>query len=207
MSIHLILGGARSGKSANAEKLAIESGLPVTYIATAQIYDDEFKARVQHHKDRRPTGWQLIETPHFLTTSLEDNTTKHPLSNSFHVFDSPCIQAATIESKQAASKIAPANNCIIIDCLTLWLAQCICPECAPPESVDWQLEREKFLTILPKLDGEIILVSNEVGMGIVPLGAINRQFQDEQGRLNQAVAAIADKVTFVAAGLPLKLKS
>ena len=60
--------------------------------------------------------------------------------------------------------------------------------------------------MLPKLDGEVILVSNEVGMGIVPLDAINRQFQDEQGRLNQAVAAIADKVTFVAAGLPLQLK-
>jgi adenosylcobinamide kinase / adenosylcobinamide-phosphate guanylyltransferase len=95
---------------------------------------------------------------------------------------------------------------VIIDCLTLWLAQCICPECAPPEGVNWQLEREKFLNILPTLSGNIILVSNEVGMGIVPLGAINRQFQDEQGRLNQAIATIADKVTFVAAGLPLKLK-
>ena len=70
MSIHLILGGARSGKSAYAEKLALESGLPVTYIATAQIYDDEFKARVQHHKDRRPKDWQLIEAPHYLAESL-----------------------------------------------------------------------------------------------------------------------------------------
>ena len=184
MSIHLILGGARSGKSAYAEKLAVESGLAVTYIATAQIYDDEFKARVQHHKDRRPIDWQLIETPHHLSDALQ----------------------GSIHEASKASNNARTKQCLIIDCLTLWLAQCICPECAPPEGVDWQLEREKFLTMLPKLDGEVILVSNEVGMGIVPLGAINRQFQDEQGRLNQAVAAIADEVSFIAAGLPIKLK-
>jgi adenosylcobinamide kinase / adenosylcobinamide-phosphate guanylyltransferase len=174
MSIHLILGGARSGKSAYAEKLAKDSGLPVTYIATAQIYDDEFKARVAHHQARRPKNWQLVEAPHYLSHALQTNNHK--------------------------------DCSLIVDCLTLWLAQCICPECTPPEGVDWALERENFLTILPKLQGEIILVSNEVGMGIVPLGEINRQFQDEQGRLNQAVAALADEVVFVAAGLPLKLK-
>jgi adenosylcobinamide kinase / adenosylcobinamide-phosphate guanylyltransferase len=182
--ITLILGGARSGKSAYAEKLAVDSGLPVTYIATAQVYDDEFKARVQHHKDRRPKDWQLIETAHFLSDALQSN----------------------IHATSREAKIVPSKQCIIIDCLTLWLAQCICPECAPPEGVVWKLAREKFLEILPNLASEIILVSNEVGMGIVPLGAINRQFQDEQGRLNQAVAAIADKVVFVTAGLPLKLK-
>jgi adenosylcobinamide kinase / adenosylcobinamide-phosphate guanylyltransferase len=172
--ITLILGGARSGKSAYAEKLAIDFSLPVTYIATAQIYDDEFKARVQHHKDRRPKNWQIIEESHHLGAALQAN---------IH-----------------------AGCSLIVDCLTLWLAQCICPECAPPEGVDWARERAAFLEILPKLQGNIILVSNEVGMGIVPLGEINRQFQDEQGRLNQAVASIADEVIFVAAGLPLKLK-
>lgn len=177
--ITLILGGARSGKSAYAEKLAINSGLPVTYIATAQIYDNEFKARVQHHKDRRPKNWQLVEESHYLSNALQANN--HAGSGAY-------------------------KNYIIVDCLTLWLAQCICPECAPPEGVNWEKERAAFLETLPKLQGEIILVSNEVGMGIVPLGEINRQFQDEQGRLNQAVAAIADEVVFVAAGLPLKLK-
>ena len=174
MSITLILGGARSGKSSYAENLATESGLPVTYIATAQVYDDEFKARIQHHKDRRPKNWQIIEEPHYLAPALQANN--------------------------------GAGTVIIIDCLTLWLAQCICPECAPPEGVDWSSERAKLLEILPTLQSEIILVSNEVGMGIVPLGEINRQFQDEQGRLNQATAAIADKVSFIAAGLPIKLK-
>jgi adenosylcobinamide kinase / adenosylcobinamide-phosphate guanylyltransferase len=172
--ITFILGGARSGKSTYAEKLATESSLPVTYIATAQIYDDEFKQRVQHHQARRPKNWQLVEAPHYLSPAMKANN--------------------------------HAGCSLIVDCLTLWLAQCICPECAPPEGVDWARERAAFLEILPKLQGNIILVSNEVGMGIVPLGEINRQFQDEQGRLNQAVASIADEVVFVAAGLPLKLK-
>ena len=170
----LILGGARSGKSSYAEKLAKDNGLPVTYIATAQIYDDEFEARVQHHKDRRPKNWQLIEASHYLAPALQANS--------------------------------HAGCTIIVDCLTLWLAQCICPDCAPQEGVDWAQERADFLELLPTLQGNIILVSNEVGMGIVPLGEINRQFQDEQGRLNQAVAAIADKVSFIAAGLPIQLK-
>lgn len=173
-NITLVLGGARSGKSSYAEKLAIESGLPVTYIATAQVFDDEFKTRVQHHKDRRPASWTLVEEPHRLAQTL--------------------------------TRLAKPNHCLIVDCLTVWLAQWICDDCNPPKDSSWQLEREAFLTLLPTLTGTIILVSNEVGMGIVPLGEINRQFQDEQGRLNQAVAEIANSAVFIAAGLPLKLK-
>ena len=175
MSIHLVLGGARSGKSFYAEKLAQNSGLNVSYIATAQIYDDEFKSRVQHHKERRPKEWTLVEEAHYLANML--------------------------------NKIAAPNECLIVDCLTLWLAQWICQDCNPPKDSSWQAERAALLTSLTTLQGKIILVSNEVGMGIVPLGEINRQFQDEQGRLNQAVAEIADEVIFVAAGLPLVLKS
>jgi adenosylcobinamide kinase/adenosylcobinamide-phosphate guanylyltransferase len=174
MSTTLILGGARSGKSASAEKLAEQSGFDVTYIATAQVYDDEFATRIQHHKDRRPPHWSLVEEPHYLARALQAN--------------------------------AAAQRCIIVDCLTLWLAQWICNDCHPPTESSWQAERAALLELLPKLPGEIILVSNEVGMGIVPLGEINRRFQDEQGRLNQAVAAVSDEVFFVAAGLPLRLK-
>lgn len=174
MTTHLILGGARSGKSAYAEKLAKYSNLAVAYIATAQVYDDEFRARIQHHQDRRPADWTLTEEPHFLANTLK--------------------------------RLAAAENCLIVDCLTLWLAQWICPDCNPPKNSSWQAEREALLQVLPTLSGTVILVSNEVGMGIVPLGEINRKFQDEQGRLNQAIAAIADQATFVAAGLPLPLK-
>jgi adenosylcobinamide kinase/adenosylcobinamide-phosphate guanylyltransferase len=174
MSSHLILGGARSGKSAYAEKLAKGSGLAVTYIATAQVYDAEFSQRIQQHQLRRPAHWSLIEQPHYLASAL--------------------------------SAHAAVDQCLIVDCLTLWLAQWICADCNPPPDSSWQAERAALLTLLPTLPGTIILVSNEVGMGIVPLGEINRQFQDEQGRLNQVVAAVVDHATFVAAGLPLSLK-
>lgn len=173
-NVHLILGGARSGKSAFAEKLALESSLPVTYIATAQVYDAEFGQRVEHHKVRRPNHWKTVEQSFNLGAAL----TAH----------------------------AKAGECVIVDCLTLWLAQCICPDCERPQELDWQAERNALLDAIPNLNGTVLLVSNEVGMGIVPLGEINRQFQDEQGRLNQAVAQLASKVSFIAAGLPLTLK-
>lgn len=173
-NVHLILGGARSGKSAFAEKLAMESGLPVTYIATAQVYDAEFGLRVAHHKNRRPPHWKTIEQSFNLAEALLAH--------------------------------AKAGECIIVDCLTLWLAQCICPDCERPEQLHWDSERKALLDALATVQGHVFLVSNEVGMGIVPLGEINRQFQDEQGRLNQAIAQIADKVSFIAAGLPLNLK-
>ena len=174
LDLTFILGGARSGKSSYAEKLATDSGLTITYIATAQIYDDEFKQRVALHKASRPAHWPTVEAHHKLADAL--------------------------------LKASQPDNCVIVDCLTVWLAQCICPECAPPEGVNWQDERRDFLSQLAQTHSKVILVSNEVGMGIVPLGEINRQFQDEQGRLNQAVAQLADKVFFIAAGLPLKLK-
>jgi len=174
MSLTLIFGGARSGKSSHAEKIARDSGLAVTYIATAQVYDDEFGNRVAQHRSRRPVEWKTVEEPHHL---------------------------AKVLSEESAH-----GRCVIVDCLTLWLAQCICPECVPPEGVDWQSERDALLALLPQLPGKIVLVSNEVGMGIVPLGEINRQFQDEAGRLNQTIASVCDEVLFIAAGLPLKLK-
>lgn len=174
MSTHLILGGARSGKSRFAEQLATAANLQVIYVATAQVYDDEFATRIQHHQARRPADWQLVEEPHFLADTLNQK--------------------------------ASADTCIIVDCLTLWLAQWICEDCNPPKNSAWLLQREALINALPTLAGEIILVSNEVGMGIVPLGKINRVFQDQQGRLNQDIAKTVDTVTFVAAGLPIKLK-
>lgn len=173
--IHLILGGARSGKSAFAESLALSSNLPVTYIATAQVYDQEFGKRIAHHQARRPAHWKTIEQPFNLAETLLTYTDN--------------------------------DTFVIVDCLTLWLAQCICPDCERPENLSWENERNRLLDVLPKLQGNVLLVSNEVGMGIVPLGEINRQFQDEQGRLNQAVAKLANQVSFIAAGLPIALKN
>ena len=169
-----VLGGARSGKSAYAEKLAVASGLPVTYIATAQVYDTEFQQRIAHHQTRRPADWALVEEPFLLAAALRQH--------------------------------AAPERCLLVDCLTLWLAQWSCDDCNPPKDKTWASERQELLDMLPTLPGQIILVSNEVGLGIVPLGEINRKFQDEQGRLNQAVAAVCDKAVFMAAGLPLPLK-
>ena len=119
MSISLILGGARSGKSAYAQKIAEQSALAVTYIATAQVYDEEFGARVALHRQSRPSHWKTVETPHRLAETLR--------------------------------REAAPERCLVVDCLTLWLAQCICPDCAPADGVDWENERVEFLATLAAL--------------------------------------------------------
>jgi len=164
----LILGGARSGKSALAERFAAESGLDVIYIATATAGDSEMAERIAHHSARRPASWELVEAPLHLAAALQ-------------------------------SAAAP-QRCLLVDCLTLWLNNVIIDEAR------FRQERSALLETLPALPGRVILVSNEVGMGIVPLGELTRRYCDEAGRLHQALAQICDRVAFVAAGLPLILK-
>lgn len=170
MTKELILGGARSGKSALAEKLALESGLAVTYIATATAGDGEMSERIAHHRVRRPAAWQVVEEPVRLAAAL-------------------------------AAHAAP-ERCLIVDCLTLWLNNLLATE----DEALLHREQEALLETLPNLPGCIFLVSNEVGMGIVPLGELSRRFCDEAGRLHQDLARICDRVVFVVAGLPLVLK-
>ena len=169
MSVTLVLGGARSGKSAYAERLA--GGGDVVYIATAQAGDGEMAARIAQHRGSRPAHWTTVEEPLRLTDAIE----RH--------------DGATV----------------LVDCLTLWLTNLIF---STPEADSARIvrERELLAETLGRVRGDVILVSNEVGMGIVPMGAVTRLFVDEAGRLNQAVAAVADRVVFVAAGLPLFLK-
>ncbi len=178
----LIIGGARSGKSALAEQRALESGLHVVYVATAQALDGEMSRRIAHHRARRPASWGLVETPLELAASLQQ-------------------QAAT-------------DTCLLVDCLTLWLSNLLFAGVAAQQAeaglgMDCALfngETRALIDCLPHLPGKIILVSNEVGCGIVPMNAVSRLFADEQGRLNQRVAAVCERVTLVAAGLPLALK-
>ena len=101
----------------------------------------------------------------------------------------------------ALRREAAADTCLLVDCLTLWLSNALLANSPGHED-----EIDKLLATLPTLPGRVILVSNEVGWGIVPENALARRFRDEQGRLNQRIAAIADQVTLVAAGLPLQLK-
>jgi adenosylcobinamide kinase / adenosylcobinamide-phosphate guanylyltransferase len=170
-----IVGGARSGKSAYAERLARESGLPVTYIATARIADDEFAARVAHHRARRPAHWAEVLEPLDLAAALD--------------------------------RTAAPGQCVLIDCLTLWLANLLCPPDAEAPLPDWSARLDAFAAACERARGTVLIVSNELGMGVVPLGATTRLYVDELGRLNQRIAALADRATLVAAGLPLMLKS
>lgn len=170
----LILGGARSGKSALAERIAGQSGGNVIYIATARSSDghgdDEMRARIAHHRARRPADWGCIEEP----LALADTLRAH----------------------------AAPGRCLLVDCLTLWLSNLLL------DADRERLERETsaLLELLPTLPGEIVLVSNEVGMGIVPMGELSRRFVDEAGRLHQQLATRCEQVVLVAAGLPLVLK-
>ncbi len=166
----LILGGARSGKSRLAERLALQSGLEVTYIATATVGDEEMGRRIEQHQLRRPPHWRLVEEPLALAQVLQQH--------------------------------AESKRLLLVDCLTLWMSNLLCSE----QPALLRREVDALLDILPGLAGQTILVSNEVGMGIVPMGALSRQFQDEMGVLQQRVAAHSERVILTLAGLPLVLK-
>ncbi|GFZ93514.1 bifunctional adenosylcobinamide kinase/adenosylcobinamide-phosphate guanylyltransferase [Dyella caseinilytica] len=166
----LILGGARSGKSTLAERLAVESGRELVYVATAQAGDEEMAARIAHHRARRSTQWLCVEES---------------------------LQLATVLRQHARE-----DRCLLVDCLTLWLSNLLCD--ADPQH--FHREWDALLDALPHLPGEVLMVSNEVGMGIIPVGALSRRFVDEAGRLHQSIAAVSERVLFVAAGLPLVLK-
>jgi adenosylcobinamide kinase/adenosylcobinamide-phosphate guanylyltransferase len=182
MSCTLVFGGARSGKSAYAERLAHASGKEVVVVATSRAGDAEMAARIAQHRVRRPAHWQTVEEELAL--------------------------AAVLRAHCAPGRL------VLVDCLTLWLSNLMfCDgrgwpdvgEVALPER--FHQERAALLDLLRGgVEGDVVFVSNEVGMGIVPWGAVSRCFADEAGRLNQAVAAHADHAVFVAAGLPLVLK-
>jgi adenosylcobinamide kinase/adenosylcobinamide-phosphate guanylyltransferase len=163
----LVLGGARSGKSAMAEWLVTGLPGPWTYIATAQAFDDEMRQRIRQHQADRVPGWQTLEEPMDLAGALASSAAAGP---------------------------------VLVDCLTLWLTNLMLAE------RDIAAERARLLALLPTLPSPVVLVGNEVGLGIVPENKLAREFRDHAGRLHQDIARIADRVLFMAAGLPLALK-
>ncbi len=168
----LVLGGARSGKSRHAEALTMAAGpAPWVYIATAEAGDDEMRARIAHHRERRGAGWHTIEAPLDLCGAL--------------------------------SGAADAGSSVLVDCLTLWLANLMAA------GRDLEAEQAALVDTLVTVSQTrpVVLVSNEVGLGIVPDNALARAFRDAAGRLNQAVAAACDHAVFMAAGLPMVLKT
>lgn len=161
----LILGGARSGKTAHALAAA---PAPHCYIATAQALDGEMTARIAAHKLERGETWGLAEAPLNLTAAIGAE--------------------------------ASADRTLLIDCLTLWLSNLM------HEGRNIDSETDALIDAACTAPGRIVMVSNEVGLGLVPMEKLSRDFRDAQGRLNQRIAAAADHVRFIAAGLPLILK-
>lgn len=183
----LVLGGARSGKSHFAEQLASDHATlkrgPVTYIATARHDegDEEMELRIALHRARRPADWTLVEEPVHLADALYAH--------------------------------ARHDGCILVDCVTLWLNNLVFGEhrdypehgvITPPPAFTEEIDA--LMTALPMLPGHVILVSNEIGFGVVPMGAITRFYVDELGRLNQKLAAVADRVRLLVAGIPVAIK-
>jgi len=167
-TVTLVLGGARSGKSAYAERLiAARDGAPV-YIATAEPGDDEMAERIAAHRARRGEGWRTIEAP--------------------------------IELAGALRAEARPGNAVLVDCLTIWLSNLLFA------ARDIDADMAGLMDALSEVEGPVVLVSNEVGLGIVPENALARAFRDHAGRLNQMVAQAADEVVLVTAGLPMTLK-
>lgn len=171
----LILGGARSGKSALAERLAAGCALPVTVVATARMPadpDDEMARRIAHHRARRPAAWSTVEEP---------------------------LQVAA-----ALAEHARPETCVVVECLTLWLGNVLLERPADARREIENLTAQ--VAQLPGAPGELLLVSNEVGLGIMPDNALARRFADLSGRLHQALAARCERVLWCVAGLPQALK-
>ncbi len=171
-----ITGGARSGKSAFAEQLAQGFGAPLGYLATARSLDGEMNDRIRKHQERRGTAWHTIEEPLHLPQILKDQD--------------------------------GAFRAILIDCLTLWLTNLLLLDEEPADDSEERVMADvrQLGTTLATMTTPVIIVSNEVGMGIVPEHRLGRVFRDLAGRANQALAATADEAWLVASGIPLRLK-
>jgi adenosylcobinamide kinase/adenosylcobinamide-phosphate guanylyltransferase len=163
----LVLGGARSGKSRYAESLITAGPPPWVYVATAEPFDDEMRARIAEHRVRRGADWRLVEAPRDIAGAIA---------------------------------CAPTGNAVLVDCLTLWLSNLMLAD------ADVEAESDRLDDALARARGPVVLVSNEVGSGIVPDNALAREFREAQGRLNQRIAARAGRVVLMVAGLPLVVK-
>lgn len=166
--IHFVLGGARSGKSRHAQRLAEKGGGALIFVATAQAFDAEMTARIARHRADRDARWRTVEAPVDLAAAIR-------------TADAP---GATI----------------LVDCLTLWTSNLLLANADIPAATD------ALLGALAAAAARVVLVANEVGWGIVPDNALARAFRDAAGIVNQRVAAAADQVDLIVAGLPLALK-
>lgn len=166
--IHLITGGERSGKSAYAESEALRLSSQPVYIATARIWDEEFRERVKRHQERRGPEWTNIEE--------EKQLSRHDLQ----------------------------GRTVLIDCVTLWATNYFFDL---EQDIDQALQAMKReLELLFVQDARLLIVTNEIGLGGVPMDAVQRRFTDLQGWINQYIAARADRVTLMVSGIPVIIK-
>jgi adenosylcobinamide kinase/adenosylcobinamide-phosphate guanylyltransferase len=177
----LILGGARSGKSTYAEQIASAQAGDVLYVATAQAWDDEMRERIAVHRAERLDHWRTLEAPIGI--------------------------GAAINSAQQSDTIAQT---ILVDCLTMLANNAILalPEPVEQSAADSALyvEVDSLLATYAAGSASLIVVSNEVGLGIVPAYPLGRVYRDALGRANQRLAAAADRVVLMVAGLPMVVK-
>ncbi|MGI9380714.1 MAG: bifunctional adenosylcobinamide kinase/adenosylcobinamide-phosphate guanylyltransferase [Methyloligellaceae bacterium] len=165
----LVLGGARSGKSRYAERIAELVDLPKIYVATAEPRDSEMTARIAEHQRRRTSSWDTLEEAYEVPAVIQDHVSRE------------CT--------------------ILVDCLTIWLSNLMLAD----RNIDEEVTA--LLKAIQDFRGRLILVSNEVGFGIVPDNKLGREFRDLSGSVNQQVAACADRVQFIIAGYPMNLKA
>jgi adenosylcobinamide kinase / adenosylcobinamide-phosphate guanylyltransferase len=173
-----IIGGARSGKSNFAEKMAVDSGKSVAYLATAQPLDEEMAFRIEKHREKRLNTWETYEEP--------------------------------IRVRELVSRLGLEKEVILIDCLTLLTSNLLLRKEDKVEDPEWQkeilLEIEKLAEISFRVTAQVIIVSNEVGMGLIPDNTLGRVYRDILGRANSIIADKADEVFLMVSGIPLKIK-
>jgi len=176
-SLTLVLGGARSGKSAFAQALAGRSGKKVLFIATATASDEEMRARIASHRLARPPHWETLEAPRQVWRALP---------------------------------AAPPAEWILLDCMTLLLNNILVGFTEPIIEADYYAavdeELEGLMAAISKSEANWVIVSNEVGLGLVPSFPMGRFFRDALGRANQRLAGMADTVLFMVAGIPMRVK-
>ena len=178
--IVLISGGARSGKSSFAEKIAWhQGGKDVCYLATAEIKDQEMKNRVEKHIQHRPQAWETIEESHEVSEVLTHLT---------------------------------SGSVILLDCITVYISNLLLSGNkidnidSKQKETEIKSELEKIIKVVKENSLDIIIVTNEVGQGIIPDNKLGRIYRDIVGRMNQYLASEADKVYITFAGLPVEIK-
>ncbi len=171
----LITGGARSGKSQFAQRLAVEAGGRVLFVATAEAKDEDMRLRIEAHRESRPEGWKTLEAP---------------------------LGVSEIIGQHAGDA-----EIVVIDCITLLVANIILQSQSEAPAEELALnEIEAIIKRMDELKATFILVSNEVGLGLVPDNELGRRYRDCLGRANQILAQHADEVYLMVAGIAVRLK-